>query len=452
MNDHALDSLLVLPFRVGVVCTVLLLAALLCIFVSPVAVFVPLAGAVLLWLPFHYPLTMLGAVLAFMPIDFMAIALGKFFGLPHMTLVSVADKEVILILLALILWRQNGFKATTPDWLLLGCFALAGVRTVFGGNLVGLWTDFNFVVPYFVGRMAVLTREREQLWARCAVWIAAILAMLGLIEVFILGEGPRTVLYLALDNWLTEGGVITSSFRAQGFTGMREAATMGGPNSFGALCMIALILWWVYCRNPIPAIMIGIGLICSVTRADWLGTATAIPLLAVIMGQRKRFFLYAALVLVLFAVSIPVLDLSDYLFFTKTGQDVSAEYHHEVIVDGLKYAAQHPWGAGNGKLSAVAIVQDSNVTVFETTYPYFAAVYGFAVAVCFIGFLFSALRFVWRKRDQLGYAAVGILIGIGVVMVFTLPLNDRRLSCWALFPLGLAVRSCLSPNSMANGR
>lgn len=453
MNGQALENPMVSPFRASCVVFVLILAASLSIFASPLLVLVPFVAAVLLWAIFRHPTAALGAVLAFLPLDFMAIALGKFFGLPHMTLVSVCSKEIPLLLLAALLWRRNGFKPTTPDWWLLGCFSLACLRTLLDGTLVAWWTDFNFIVPYLVGRMAVLTREQEQLWAKCAVWIASVLSMLGLLEVFVFGEGPRTLLYLALDTGETEGGVLTASFRGQGLTEVREAATMVGPNSFGALCMIALILWWVYCRNPLPAGMVAIGLICSVTRADWLGAAAAIPLLAVIMGQRKRFLLYAALALALFVASIPVLGLSDYLFFTKTGQDPSAEYHQEGIVNGLKYAAEHPFGAGNANLSPVATVQDSKVTFIETTYPYFAAAYGIAVALCFVGFLFSALHVAWRQQGQLGYAAVGILVGISVVMIFTLPLNDRRLACWAFFPVGLAVRSCLKgSNSGASGR
>jgi len=146
--------------------------------------------------------------------------------------------------------------------------------------------DFAFIISYFVGRVTVLSTKQEQLWARCAVWIVGILSVLGLAEVFIFGEGPRTLLYLAIDSE-TEGGQLTASFHATGFTGLREAATMVGPNGFGALCMVALVLWWVYCRNPLPAAMIAVGLICSVTRAAWLGTAAAIPLLAVIMQQRR---------------------------------------------------------------------------------------------------------------------------------------------------------------------
>ena len=75
---------------------------------------------------FHYPVTTLGAILAFIPVDYMAIELGKFFGLPHMTVVSVFDKEVPLLLIALILWRRNGVKPLAPDWFVFGCFHVAG--------------------------------------------------------------------------------------------------------------------------------------------------------------------------------------------------------------------------------------------------------------------------------------------------------------------------------------
>jgi len=427
-------------FRNSSVVFFVLLAATLCIFVSPLLVLAPVVAAALLWAVFRYPTTALGAILAFIPLDFMAIALGKLFGLPHMTVVSVCTKEVPLLLLGALLWRRNGFEAIAPDWLLLLSFIVACVRTAFSGSLVALWTDFNFIVPYFVGRMTVLSQERERRWARWAVWTAAVLSILGLLEVFVFGQGPRTLLYLALDSG-TEGGALTASFGGEGFEGMREAATMVGPNGFGVLCMIALIIWWVYCRNPLPACMVATGLICSLTRSAWIGTAAAIPLLAVVMQQKKRFFLYATLALALFAASIPILGLSDYLLLSRKGQDLSTEWHREGIVNGLKYDIDHPLGSGNAKLNPVVLNQDTTVTIFETTYPYFAAEYGIATGLCFVGFLFSALYVVWRTRSPLGYVAVGILVGISIVMIFSIPLNDRRLACWVFFPVGLAVRA-----------
>lgn len=447
--NQSFENPLVSPFRTSGVVFILILGASLYVSLHSLLVLVPLVAAVLLWAIFRHPVPALGAVLAFMPIDFMAIALGKFFGLPHMTLVSVCTKEIPLLLLAGLLWWRNGFKPTAPDWWLLGCFSLAALRTLFDGTLAGLWLDFSFIFPYSIGRIVVLTREQEQMWARCAVWIAALLSMLGLLEVFVFGEGPRTLLYMAMDTGGAEGGVLAVSFRAEGFAGLREAATMVGPNGFGALCMIALIIWWVYCRNPLPAAMVATGLICSVTRSAWLGTAAAIPLLAVLMGQRRRIFLYATLALALFVASIPVLGLSDYLFLSKTRRDLSTEYHQDAIVNGLKYAALHPLGSGNGELSPGALNQNSNVIIFETTYPYLAAEYGISVGLCFVGFLLSALYAVWRTHSPLGYAAIGILVGISVVMIFTLPLNDRRLACWVFFPVGLALRSGQVENAMA---
>lgn len=438
-------------FQISVAVCFLTMTALLSIFVSPLMFVVPLMGAASLWLVLRYPVSALGVVLAFMPFDFLTIALGKFFGIPHMTLVSALDKEIVLLVIAFLLWRKNGFKPTVADWFLLLCFMGAVLRTAFDGTLAGLALDFAFIISYFVGRVTVLTTQQEQLWARCALWIVGILSVLGLAEVFIFGAGPRTLLYLAIDSE-TEGGQLTASFHATGFTGLREAATMVGPNGFGALCMVALIIWWVYSRNPLPAAMIAVGLVCSVTRAAWFGAAVAVLLLAVIMQQKRRLVVYATLALLLFAASVPVLGLEDFLFATKTGQDTSADWHRGAILNGLQFAADHPIGAGNRNLGPLAAKEDSNVPIFEATYPAIAAEYGIPTALCFIAFLFSALYLAWRNPSHLRYAAVGILAGMVTVMIVALPLHDRRLAPWTWFPIGMAVRSSISgckPSSSA---
>jgi hypothetical protein len=443
VNGQSLENPFASALRNSSLVLVLLLAVSLSFFVSPLMVLVPPAAGALLWMVFRRPTLALGIVLAFLPIDFMVIAVGKFFGLPHMTVVSVCDKEVPLLLLAVILWQRNGFKPAAPDWFLLASLAIAAVHTVVDGTLVGLWIDFNFVVPYFVGRMTVLTRTQEQMWARCAVWIMGILSVLGLVEVFIIGEVPRTLLYAAIGSEGSEEG-LSASFHATGFTALREAATTVGPNGFGVFCMIALILWWVYCRNPLPAGMVAVGLICSLTRSAWVGTGATIPLLAILMKQNKRFFLYATMVLSLFVASIPILGLGDFIVSNKTRQDESAQSHQERILSGLQFAAEHPFGAGNGKLTPGQTKDDKSASPFETTYPQLSAEYGMAAVLLFAGFLFSALRYVWKEQTRLGYAALGILVGISLVMVVTLPLNDRRLACWVFFPIGLAVRSSIS--------
>jgi hypothetical protein len=341
----------------------------------------------------------------------------------------------------LILWRQNGLRLTAPDWFLLACFGLAAVRLAFGGTTVAFLADFNLLIAYSAGRVAVLTVNQMNVWARRAVWIIAILSVLGMSEVFVFGPGPRTILYLSIADAGTEGGALNAAFHADGFAGLRESGTMYGPLQFAPLCMVALILWWVYCRRPWLAGMVAAGLVCTVTRSAWLGTGLAIPLLAIVTEQKKRFFLYATLALILFAAAVPILGLGDYLFLAKTGQDFSTQGHSESILKGLEYVSAHPFGSGAGNAGSYATRSDSNGVFIENTYVTFAAEYGILTSLCFLGFLFTALRVSWQEGTLLGHAAVGIVVGFGVVMMLAPLHQDFALATWIWFPIGLAIRS-----------
>jgi O-antigen ligase/polysaccharide polymerase Wzy-like membrane protein len=437
MREHSFTSPLVASSAVSV----LLLAALLIVLGVHLIPFALLLGATaLLWLLFQHPLGGLGIFLAFMPVFPMAFMLGEFFGPPSVTLFSPCDR-VAVVLATLILLGRNGIKLTSADWFLVACFGLAVIRLAFGGELIPLLSDFNLMFAYAAGRVAILTANQETLWARRAVWILAILSVLGMAEVFVFGEGPRTLLYLSVSSSATRDGALDAPFHADGYSGLREAATMIGPLQFAPLCMAALIVWWVYCRKPWPAGMIAAGLICSVTRSAWLGTALAIPLLAIVMEQKRRFFLYAALVVALFVASVPLLGFGDYLLLAKSGQDSSTTGHQESLLKGWEYIWDHPFGLGPGNAGSYASKNNSNEVSFESTYLTFAAEYGIPATFCFLGFLLSALRIAWRERTQLGYMAVGILVGFGAVMIFA-PLHlDFSLATWIWFPVGLAVRS-----------
>jgi hypothetical protein len=409
---------------------------------------VPLVGfavllviAALLWLAFRHTILALGAVLAFMPVYPIAILLGKFFGPSLMMSNAVrASDRLILLLLTGILWFRNGIKLKAPDWFLLGCFVIAAIHLVFGGMFLALLSDFNFIIAYAAGRVAVLTAEQERSWASRGTWIVAVLSVLGLAEVFIIGEGPRTILYLAVTEGTTEGANLNATFRADGFSGLREAATMLGPLQFASLCMAALIIWWVYRRNPIPGAMIAVGLVCSVTRSAWLGTAAAIPFLAVVMEQKKRFLIYAAAGIAILIASIPSLGLSDYLFMTKRGEDLSSQGHQESLFNGLQYVSEHPLGSGPGNAGSYSTKINSNGVFIENTYLTLAAEYGIPCCLCFLGFLVTALLAAWRQRTQVGYAAVGIIVGFGTVMMVAPLHQDFNLASWVWFPVGMALQ------------
>ena len=416
----------------------LMVAALLCMFLPPMVVFVPIVGVALTWVTFQHPTSALGIFLGLMPFECMAIMVGRFFGLPLVDVVS-KSKEPLLLLLVLILCWSNGFRPIAPDWFLAGLLALAVIHKSLGGSFMALQDDFNFVLPYAAGRVAILTAKQEHLWARSAVWIAAVVSVLGMVEIFILGDGPRTLLYAAVAD--VDQSLLWAPFHAAGFTGLREASTMLGPPTYAALCMIALVIWWIYSRNPLPASAIAVGLVCSVTRSAWLGTVAAIVLVAIMLGQKKRLLLYALLSVALFVAAIPVIGLNDYLFLTKTGQDDSAQGHQESLVSGLMFIADHPLGTGPGSVGPRAFVNDANAPTMESTYLLLAAEYGIAGALCFLGFLLSGFRLAWRNQSKLGFAAVGILVGLGLMMTVFHMHNDFRLECWAWFPVGLSLRT-----------
>lgn len=402
-----------------------------------------LVGTVLLWIAFRHPITALGAVLAFMPIYPMAFLLAKFFGPGYVASFEGCDR-VVLLLLVFVLWRRNGVKLVAPDWFLLACFGLAMFRLVFGGKLLPLLSDFNLMIAYAVGRVAVVTVNQEKVWARRAVWIVAILAMVGLIEVFIIGEVPRSILYFAVaEHGTIESGGLSNSFHAFGYSGLREASTMFGPLHFAPLCMVAILIWWVYLRNPLPAAMVAVGLICTVTRSAWLGTAVALPLLAILTKQTRRFSMYAGVAITLFAISIPVLGLGDYLFATKRSEDPSAEEHRRVIYESADFISEHPLGVGPGNAGRWAYETFSidNAFFVDDTYLTIATQYGIPTVLCFLGFLLTALRLSWQQGTHMGNLAVGILVGLGVIMTVFNAHDIFPLACWIWFPVGLAVRS-----------
>jgi O-Antigen ligase len=220
---------------------------------------------------------------------------------------------------------------------------------------------------------------------------------------------------------------------------------MFGPLHFGPLCMSALIIWWVYSRKPLVGVMIATGLVCSITRSTWVGTAVAVPLLAVGLGQMKRFVKYAVLALALFAASVPFLGLGDYLSANKSGEDHSAELHQESILEGLTFVASHPVGLGSANFGRQAQKNNSDAFYFENAYLTLAGEYGIPTVLCLVGFLVTAFRASWQQGTRLGYGSAGIIAGFSVVLIFASLHDVFPLACWLWFPVGLAVASSVKP-------
>jgi hypothetical protein len=143
----------------------------------------------------------------------------------------------------------------------------------------------------------------------------------------------------------------------------------------------------------------------------------------------------------LFVAAIPTLGLSDFLLSTRTGDDPSRASHQESLFGGIAYTIRHPLGVGPGNIGKWAVKEDKNAPGIEDTYLTIGAQYGITALLCFVAFLISTLRLLWPMRTQLSYAAIGIIFGFGVVMIFAALHDVFPLACWLWFPVGRAIRS-----------
>jgi hypothetical protein len=430
----------VLALSICTVASTLLFAALLYLLgISPVPLLLALGAFCLLWLAYSHTVTCLGAFLAFMPFFPLFFLLAKFASPSYIGQLEGIDR-VVLLLLTILLFVRNRIRLILPDYLLLLAFGLASLRLALDGSLLALSSDFGLVIPYAAGRLVRLTSEQEATWGKRAVWIMAVVSVLGLVEVLLLGQGPRVLLYLKVAAEQTANGdALIGTFHGSEFSGLRVSGTQFGPLQFGALCMAAVVLWWVYSRKATSALLIGFGFIGSLARGAWLGTALAISLVAMGMGQTKRIFRYGILALILFVAAVPILDIGGFLAATKSGEDSSALGHQNQMALGAQFVLTHPLGIGSANFGRQAEKSNPDAFYFEGAYFTFLGGYGIPITLCLVAFMVAAIKRAWQLRTQLGYAAAGIVVGFNVVMVFLAVHDVFPVICWVWFPLGLAV-------------
>jgi hypothetical protein len=431
-------------FRTSSIISVLVLAAFLMIFVPPLMVLSSVLVAAIAWAIFSHPSTALGILLAVMPVHFLTIAIGKFYGLEHMSALSICTKEIPLLLLAVLLWRRNGFTPVLADWFVGAFFIVALVRSFFGGFFMGFADDFVFLIPYAVGRVTILTETQERLWAQCGLWIAAILSIVGIGELLILGEEPRKLL---LSVAFAEDDL--SGLRAGGYEGLRASSTMAGPLAFGALCMLVLIIWWVYFRKPLPALIVVAGLICSLSRSAWIGTIVAVSILAFRASQKKRLLKCGLVGIGLFFSAVALLQMDEFVSMSAAGQDNSTQVHIASLRKGLEYVAVHPLGTGGGSIGFRATKDNALLENLESVYLTYGANYGWLALLSFVGFVLSALLKLWKAATPSGNAALGILIGFAIMMMFEPMHTGTPLNSWVWVPIGLSLRSMQENNAAA---
>jgi|SRR5579864_4501375 len=413
----------------------LLLCTILIIFLPSPFVLAPPVIATLAYSVYRWPTHSIACVLFLMPFLPLFLVALKATGVPWAQAAS-SSKELALLGAAIVLARRQGLDLEKRDLPLIGLFAWAVAISMVKptpSTWIGLKDDFDFALAFFVGRLIVLSPR----WVKTGLWIASIVAVLGLVEFFVLGSGPRMILM-----GISDPADLPVSFRADLFEGIRAGSTLGGPLEFGGFCAVVLLVFATFYRGIsrkyfLLALLIALGLVASVTRMAGLGLALGLVLIAIRTGQKLRL---AAVVvgsaILLLAVIIPVMGLQGFVAATISGQDSSLTSHRTSVLEKTSYLLSHPLGAGAGSVGPRAAARDPNALEVESGYILFGMEYGWpglALFVLFCGFLFVRL---WHSDSSFGLAACAVLLAM-ITMLFFSPIHmDFGLNSWAWVIIG----------------
>lgn len=377
-----------------------------------------------------------GIFLLLMPLQWLVIALLQLDGVAHYELIS-ATKEVILASVFLwFAWRTPRFKFTLPDAMLCTMLLIVLIEQVFYTDVKAMRDDWEWALPYMIGRVLPLNPEIQAKWAKAAVWMCVALTVAGGWEVFFLGSGPRLLLLNAV-----EGDVmLPPPFSAVGYSGLRAASTMVSPLSFSALCMVALVLWWVYMKNPIPAVLIATGLVLTVTRSAIVATVVVLLVIGIRRREYRRVTALVGFVAVAVAIAIPTLNLNKFISSTASfGGDASLVGHASSLRAGFDRMIDYPLGTGAGTASPRKLKNNAIAFDIESSYLTMAVEYGVVVGVLYAGFFAACMWRIFKVRGKVGLAAFSIVLGYGLLLSVGSTHQDIPLACWVWVPIGLAV-------------
>jgi hypothetical protein len=391
--------------------------------------------------------TSVGIFLMLMPLQWLVIAVLQFAGVAQYQAIS-GMKEVILV--AATLWflsRSSRLRLTIPDAVLVSVLTLAIFEQIFHTDIKGLRDDWEWTIVYLLGRVLVLRPSTQALWAKAAVWMAAVLSLIGIWEVEYLGSAPRLLLLRTAYGDTR----LPSAFTATGYSGLRAASTMASPLIFSGLCVVALVLWWIYMKNPIPAIIIGTGLTFTLTRSAFVAALVAVVVAGIRRREKIRLSALAAVVAVGLAIAIPTLDLSHFLNATLNfGADTSTLGHQTSIVHGFEVMLDHPLGIGAGTVGPRQVEKSSDALSIESSLLTIAIEYGIAGGALYAAFLIACLWSMWRLQEPVGYAGFSILLGYFLLLCVG-PLHfDIPLGCWVWFAVGMAITRAAETGDIAS--
>jgi hypothetical protein len=369
-----------------------------------------------------------------------------------LTIVS-AWKDVLLVAaLALMVYARRGlpFKSAAADWLALtfgALIVLYGVlpQSLLGGGathkgvLYGARHDLLPVGAYFLGRGLDLTDEERAGVCRTVLATAALVAVVGLIDVYA----------VPLSWWRQSAGWFRDQLGLQyrGLSGLPEnfvynagngvvfrrlTSTFLSPLATSYLLVVALFFIPLRRRwGQVLALTLFAALLFTHTRSALLALVVGLLVLAV-ARRTARPALYAFAVLVVGVAFVKSYDhLAPRTHFSPSelraqeaiarqrpsashdptsANESSTSEHLASLRDGARTVLHHPWGFGLGNSGVTAARTHVSVLAGESTYTELGVEAGLLGALVFIAWSLALFRAAVLRRPWLGAAFAAVLV------------------------------------------
>ncbi|MFN7956409.1 MAG: O-antigen ligase family protein [bacterium] len=281
------------------------------------------------------------------------------------------------------------------------------------------------------------------------VWLAALLAVFGLVQLAILGPG-----------WYAAAGYTgPRDFKVPGYEHYRLTSVFLDPLPAGLVFAIASLLALddafragvagARVRSLALAAGLAVTALATFTRSAWLGLALGAAIVARVHWRDRAARRWIALaVLATAAATLPLAPrLASWTRDTLTGAatDTSSPRHLEAWLRGAQTLADHPWGLGPGRAGEVSVrVLGANGIVTESSYLQFGVEYGIVGMGLLTGFVLSMGRALLAAAvaGRAGAAGVGAAwCALALAACFLHALTERP----AAYPVMILAGISLAP-------
>lgn len=409
-------------------------------------------------------------ILLLMPLyGFLTVWAASMFG--HYTAIRLWGEAVLLLCVVGVLYLlafDHKIRSHTLSrrlvWLILAFCALNllwGLVAYEGHDVTakalgyGLIVDLRFPVFFLVTWAVALRLARLRThWQWLVTWPAAIVAIFGLLQVFILphnflehfGYGPNTIPVYETINHNPHY--------------LRIASTLRGANPLGAYLLIPISLLTVQLsgakRNWRQAVLLIASLIVlfySFSRSAWVGAALSIGIILMIsiksQKMRQQLIVIIGLMLILFAGLFVAFRhntrIQNFVFHTQSDSSIkstSDQGHTSALVTGLKDLTHDPLGRGPGTAGPASVYNTGHAPrIAENFYIQIGQETGWLGLFLFMLINLGVGYLLWlRRSDPLALSLFASLIGLTLINMLSHAWADNTLAYvwWGLAGIAMA--------------